>query len=90
YVAQPGKMIVEIKPKSANKGAAIERLMQRAPFKGRIPVMVGDDATDEDAFKTIRRLNGVSIKVGDGESAARYRLGDHHAVARWLTAGIGN
>ncbi|MBI1365776.1 MAG: trehalose-phosphatase [Alphaproteobacteria bacterium] len=84
YVTQAGKMIVEMKPKSANKGKSIERLMARAPFAGRIPVMAGDDATDEDAFAVVERLGGITIKVGPGPTRARYRLADPHALARWL------
>jgi len=89
YVTQAGKMIVEIKPKSANKGAAIKAVMARAPFKGRVPVMAGDDATDEDAFAVVEALGGISIKVGDGATRARFRLADPHAVSLWLMQSVG-
>jgi trehalose 6-phosphate phosphatase len=89
YVAQQGKMVVEAKPRTANKGAALAAIMREPPFKGRAPVMAGDDATDEDAFRTVHELNGVSIKVGPGESVARYRLASPHEVAAWLERSVG-
>jgi len=84
YAVQSGKMVVEAKPKSANKGAAVRRLMARAPFAGRSPVMAGDDATDEDAFAVVRELGGLAVKVGEGETRASLRLPDTGAVERWL------
>ncbi|ELN95485.1 trehalose-6-phosphate phosphatase [Salmonella enterica subsp. enterica serovar Enteritidis str. 22558] len=38
---QPGKCVVEIKPKGTNKGEAIAAFMQEAPFAGRISRFCG-------------------------------------------------
>ena len=84
YKVQAGKMVLEAKPSSANKGKALERMMSHAPFRGRVPVMVGDDTTDEDAFSVARRLGGYAIKVGEGDTHADYRLRDPEDVTRWL------
>lgn len=81
---QPGKCVVEIKPKGVNKGAAIAAFMQEAPFSERTPVFVGDDLTDETGFDVVNCLNGISIKVGNGDTRAQYRLHDVQAVYRWL------
>ena len=51
-----------------------------APFLGRTPVFVGDDLTDESGFELINRVGGHSVKVGHGQSAARWRLADARAV----------
>ena len=58
------KMIVEIMRRGINKGAGIEALMTRAPFAGRIPVFVGDDATDEKGFAAVSRLGGMAFSIG--------------------------
>ena len=81
---QPGKCVVEIKPQGIDKGAAIRDLMQTKPFTGRIPVFIGDDLTDEKGFISVNAMQGISVKVGEGESQARYRLEDVEAVYAWL------
>jgi len=81
---QPGKCVVELKPRGINKGAALEAFMQEAPFAGKKPVFLGDDLTDEAGFKIINRLDGVSIKVGIGATQAQYRLESVASVHQWL------
>ena len=81
---QPGKCVVEIKPHGIDKGAAITTFMQHAPFKGRIPVFVGDDLTDEKGFHAVNGLQGISVKVGEGVSAAHYHLDQVTDVHDWI------
>lgn len=84
YKAQHGKMVIELKPLRANKGAALAAMMQDPPFAGRIPIMVGDDTTDEDAMRAATDAGGYGIKVGAGETCAEYRLADTKTVWEWL------
>lgn len=58
--------------------------MEMEPFAGRRPVMIGDDTTDEDAFRVALDLGGMAIKVGEGDSAAPWRLASTHAVRDYL------
>ena len=81
---QPGKCVVEIKPQGVDKGAAIQTFMGEAPFAGRIPVFIGDDLTDEKGFLAVNALQGISVKVGEGSSQARYRLKGVNEVHAWL------
>jgi len=83
-VWQAGKMVVEVKPAAAHKGASLRALAARPPFAGRRPVMLGDDATDEDAIAAAQALGGIGVKVGPGASAASLRAPDPAAVRAWL------
>lgn len=84
YRCKVGNMVVEAIPDGANKGAALTRTMQEPPFAGRIPIMVGDDTTDEDGFLAAQRLGGFGVKVGEGDTVARKGLRDVEAVWSWL------
>lgn len=84
YRLQAGKMVFELKPVGAHKGDALYRLMQQTPFTGLRPIMVGDDATDEDAMDAAIGLGGAGVRVGAGETTAQYRLEDPACVWAWL------
>jgi len=86
FELQGGKFVFELKPSGRNKGSAIAEFMAEAPFAGRLPVFLGDDLTDEYGFDVVNRTGGHSIKVGPGETRARWRLADAAAVRRWLAA----
>ena len=86
YRLQPGKQLLELRPDNRDKGTAIRDFMTERPFKGRCPVFIGDDRTDEHGFAVIDAMGGWSVKVGRGPSRARYRLPDVAAVRAWLAA----
>ncbi len=86
FSIQPGKRIVEVKPAGKDKGVALVEFMAEEPFRGRTPIFVGDDLTDEYGFRAVNRLGGYSIKVGPGRTAARWRLPNVRAVRRWLAS----
>lgn len=84
-----GKRILEIRPPASwGKGDAVRwLLLNKSWFPGRsavTSVVVGDDRTDEDAFRAIGE-RGVTVRVGrSSRSAARYYLEDTDSVARFL------
>jgi trehalose 6-phosphate phosphatase len=80
-----GQCVLELVPARASKGTVLRQLMLHPPFAGRVPVMAGDDVTDEDAFVAALALGGFGIAVGPRPSAAaRYRLADCAALNAWL------
>ncbi|MBO6756270.1 MAG: trehalose-phosphatase [Roseibium sp.] len=81
-----GKMVVEAKPNTTDKGHALRKFMDHAPFAERVPIFIGDDVTDEDGHAAAQALGGFGVKVGAGESCARFRLEDVAAVHAWLAA----
>lgn len=82
--AVEGHAIFEVRQKGVSKAGAIVSLSGYSPFAGRLPVFIGDDSTDEDGFRAAADSGGFGIKVGAGETAARYRLADVAAVHGWL------
>lgn len=79
-----GKAIREVKPKAIDKGVAIARFMQQAPFAQRTPVYLGDDVTDEAGFMWVNQAGGTSIKVGPGPTCAQHRLDNPEAALEFL------
>lgn len=89
FTVVPGKMVLEARPVGYDKGAALRAFMQEEPFVGRTPIFIGDDRTDEDAFRAAQDLGGVGIKLGPGETIARMRIADVASVHA-LLQGLGD
>jgi len=81
---QRGKRVVELKPAGIDKGTAVAEYLAELPFRGRRAVFIGDDLNDEHGFAEVNKMDGISIKVGKGNSCARFRLPDVAAVRHWL------
>jgi trehalose 6-phosphate phosphatase len=60
----PGKCVCEIKHSGFTKATGVLELMKHEPFKGRRPIFLGDDVTDETVFAIMPDLNGLSFSVG--------------------------
>lgn len=83
-----GKMVLEIRPNVEwDKGRGVLELMRRAGVPRRsFPIYIGDDRTDEDAFRTLQG-RGLTIRVGTGRrTLARHRLRGVAEVWELLTA----
>jgi len=70
-------MAWEVKPVGIDKGRAVREIMAEAPFAGRVPVFIGDDATDEDGMAVARAMGGLGLRVQE-------HFNDAAGVRRWL------
>jgi len=86
-VLQSGHLVVELKTPGTDKGTALKAFMLEPPFAGAIPVMLGDDLTDEDGFRAAAGLGGFGVLIGPPRrTAATFGLPDVDAVLAWLDA----
>jgi alpha,alpha-trehalase len=88
----PGKKVFELRPRvDWNKGRAVTWLLLALHLEGPevLPIFIGDDVTDEDAFRAVQaRGFGVLVATEPRETVAAYRLRDPaevEAFLRWLT-----
>lgn len=86
-----GKRVFEVQPRlDWDKGKAVLWLLQALGLEGRRPVYVGDDLTDEDAFRAVRdRGIGILVRDGDRPTWAHYTVRDAGEVRRLLEAWAG-
>lgn len=77
-----GKKVIELAVIETSKGHALGQL--ETEFGSDATIYIGDDVTDEKAFRHLTGSNDVSVKVGDGDTAANYRIADTDDVATFL------
>jgi trehalose 6-phosphate phosphatase len=70
---KPGKEVLELAVTHADKGTALRRL--RNETGAAAALYLGDDVTDEDGFRALEP-DDVTVKVGEGDTAARFRVAD--------------
>lgn len=80
-----GKMVVEMMLGARSKGMAIADFLAEQPFRGRRPFFAGDDVTDETGFAEVESRGGISVKIGEGPTAAGYRMDSVKTFGRWLS-----
>lgn len=80
----PGKAVCEIKPVGITKASGVRELLQHAPFRGRRPVFIGDDVTDETVFAIMPDLRGLAYSVGRHATGVAGHFASPGAVRRWL------
>ncbi len=84
-VLQAGNMVFELRTPGADKGDAVRAFMAEPPFVGAIPIYLGDDQTDENAFIAVEALGGFGVLVGEARStAAGFRLDGVTDAIDWL------
>ncbi len=76
-----GHDIIEFSVIHTNKGHALSQI--RNQVSASAVIFMGDDTTDEDAFRTLAGPD-VGVKIGDGATAAEYRIDSPDTVAQVL------
>lgn len=81
-----GKMIFELRPDvDWDKGRAVLWLIEELKLQDALPVYLGDDLTDEDAFRALAgRGIGIAVLDAPRATAARHVLPDTDAAREFL------
>jgi trehalose-phosphatase len=81
-----GHKFLEIGPRLANKGQTVAYLLDHYSWPGAMPLYLGDDDKDEEAFGVIKARGGIAILVAKEprNSQADCRLESPQAVRHWL------
>ena len=82
--AMHGNMVSEAALAGIDKGSALRAFMEQPPFQGRVPVMIGDDTTDEDGFAAAQEMGGAGLRIGGTATCARYRVATMDEALDWL------
>jgi trehalose 6-phosphate phosphatase len=80
----PGKCVCEIKHSGFNKASGVIELMTHDPFKGRRPIFIGDDVTDESVFAIMPELRGLAFSVGRRAKGVVSHFDEPRDVRQWL------
>src|SRR6266403_2231585 len=80
----PGKCVCEIKHAGFTKATGVRELMQQEPFKGRHPIVIGDDVTDESVFAIMPDLGGLAYSVGRRAKGVAGHFDEPRDVREWL------
>jgi trehalose 6-phosphate phosphatase len=80
----PGKCVCEIKHSGFNKASGVLELMTHEPFKGRHPIFIGDDVTDESVFAIMPDLGGLAFSVGRRAQGVDGHFDEPRDVRAWL------
>ena len=80
----PGKCVCEIKHAGFTKATGVRELMTHEPFKGRRPIFIGDDVTDEAVFAIIPDFDGLAFSVGRRAKGVADHFDQPNDVREWL------
>jgi len=75
---------IEIKSPCFDKGGAIAAFLTTSTFRGRTPIFIGDDTTDESGFALVSARGGFAYSVGSPRNGAIGAFSGPRAVRGWL------
>ena len=80
----PGKCVCEIKQSGFDKATGVRELMSHLPFRGRRPIFIGDDVTDESVFALMPDIGGLAFSVGRRAQRVAGHFDEPRDVRAWL------
>ena len=80
----PGKCVCEVKHSGFTKASGVLELMTHEPFRGRRPLFIGDDVTDESVFAIMPDLDGIALSVGWRAKGVAGHFDEPRDVRQWL------
>lgn len=87
-----GKKIYEVWPNvNWGKGSAVKWILSEYCWRRfgerTMPIFLGDDVTDEDAFRTVKKLRGLTVRIGKAfeRSAAEFYMRSVWEVEEFLS-----
>jgi trehalose 6-phosphate phosphatase len=85
FEMRPGRKVLELVPRAQTKATAIALFLERSPFRGRLPIVIGDDVGDGPALAYAREAGGIAMTVaGEHFSQASATFADTASVRAWL------
>jgi trehalose 6-phosphate phosphatase len=86
YRVIEGYKFLEVGPILANKGRFVEYALAQGDLSDEVPVYLGDDARDEEAFAVVAARGGecVIVSRAPAHTRAGYCLSSPQAVRQWL------
>ena len=79
-----GNMVSELTLRDYSKGTALIQLINHPAFAGRRPVAIGDDTTDENAFRAAKSIGGLGLRIGSAETEANHVFDTRSDFVDWL------
>src|ERR1700712_2778314 len=80
----PGKCVFEIKHSGFTQASGVRELMTHEPFRGRRPIFIGDDVTDESVFAIMPDFDGLAFSVGRRAQGVAGHFDEPRDVRDWL------
>src|ERR1700732_3014098 len=80
----PGKCVCEVQDSGFTKATGVLALRAPDPFKGRRPIFIGDDVTDEAVFGIMPDLDGLAVSVGRRATGVADHFDEPRDVREWL------
>src|SRR5450432_876102 len=80
----PGKCVCEIKHSGFDKASGVRELMTHEPFRGRLPIFIGDDVTDDPVFAIMPDIDGLAFSVGRRAKGVAGHFDEPRDVRAWL------